>query len=637
MNCKSKNGYYLSTYFSIDRNCNIFDVSLADRHDQNMALWKYQDGIVELIAYWELERYTGIKHFNRAWYSVVQLRGIINELLKPYHLDLKNIIHIFGTPELDPTISYDNQYNFTYHNLCHLFSAIMLDTDLFYNQKILGMALDYGSDYETELPDNLYEFVGCIVDHGNIKLFPIQSPAALWSVAADANQMGEGSLMALASATSCSIPPSVNLHRKDFGHIYSKKIWAIYSELIGQIKFMDQESFMKYATGYDHGFSLKENKISAIMKLIQKFSTEMIDEQVSEVLQRFGLKGDEMILAVGGGFCLNCPTNTHLMKKYRFRGFMAAPCINDGGQSLGIGLLSFYQRTGYFSFSFENNPFRAAKIYDMKWIVDWKMDSRVKQISRFNADIAAKDICNDVVVWYEDSAEIGPRALGHRSILGNPANPETKDRLNHIKQREFWRPVAPIVTEEEAPIYFEDIVSSPYMLQVFRIKTKYRKFLSSVVHLDGTARVQTIRKNNHQLQMIYQLLLCMKNNTGYPMLCNTSLNDRNEPIIESPQRVIEFALEKRIPIVYINGYRVELQLDCQWIPSFRHILSYQPDNVSDLESAANPYGVSREDIHLVFRKYRKEFDLNNPDDTKRIIEVAYRIREEQRKKSENMV
>lgn len=634
MSSKLRNGYYLSTYFSIDKNCNLFDVSIADRHDQNMALWKLHDGEIDLIAYWELERYTGIKHFNKAWHSVAQLKNVINELLRPYDLSLKDVVHIFGTPELDTEISFDHPYGFTYHNLSHLFSAIMLESDLFYNSRILGMALDYGSDYETENPGTLHEFVGCIVDHGNIQLFPIQSPAALWAVAAEANQMGEGSLMALASATSCTITAPPILNRSDFGHIFSKKIWEIYHELIAPIQKMDKQAFIHFSTGYDNAFSLEENKISAVMKIIQDFSIKIMDEQVDEILKMYGLSGEELILAVGGGFCLNCPTNSYLMKKYHFRDFMAAPCINDGGQSLGIGLMSFHQNLGNISFSFGRNPFRAGTLYNSEWLENWKTNPQIKQVSEFCADIAAKDICEDVVVWYESAAEIGPRALGHRSLLGNPSDPRTKDRLNQIKQREFWRPVAPIVMEEEASEYFEEIRPSPYMLHVFRIRPQYCEALSSIAHLDFTARVQTVCKNDIPLRKIYGILQSMKEHTGYPILCNTSLNDRGEPIIESPQRAIEFALEKQINVVYIDGLRVELSPGCVMHSAYRPKISHQIPGASDLAVTANPYRVSLDDICLVFRKYRKDYRLDDPEDAQAIISTADRIRKENKYRRE---
>lgn len=623
-----ENGYYISCYLSIDKTCNLFDVSLTDRHDQSIALWSFKDGLVKLVAYWEMERYTGIKHFNKAWYSKEQIMGVIDQLLKPYELSSKDIVHFFGTPELDLGVSYDNETEFTYHSLCHLFSAIMLDSDRFYNGNILGMSLDYGSDYETESNEGRKDFVGCVIKRGEMKLFPVQSPAALWAVAAEANHMGEGSLMALATATTCVIPENDVLKREDFGHIYSKKIWGIYQKLIQPIRKMDSTTFRNYATDYDEGFSLRENKISAIMKIIQNFSISMMDEQIEEIMSKYALDGKDTVLAVGGGFCLNCPTNAYLVKKHRFCDFMAAPCVNDSGQSLGIGLYEFYKRNNKIHFSFEDNPFLGGKVYDMNWIKNSTSIKEIKSVTAFCPDVVAKDLINDVIVWYEDYAEIGPRALGHRSLLGNATNPATKDRMNKIKQREVWRPVAPIVAEDEAKKYFYDIKNSPYMLMVYHVREEYKKKLQCILHLDGTARVQTIPKDTVKLQRIYAVLKSVKRYTGYPILCNTSLNDKDEPIIESPQRALEFALDKGIAIVYINGFRIELNQKNNsyslYTPKIQY--KYGLDEI-DIRKY-NPYQISKENIQEVYRKYRGSYQLTKLEDVEKIVELALHLRNE---------
>lgn len=630
-----KNGYYISCYFSIDRICNLFDVSLADRHDQNMALWFVEDGRINLIAYWELERYTRIKHFNKAWFDKKQIYNVINQLLKPYDLTVNDIVHFFGTPELDDEISYDNSTMYTYHNLCHLFSAILLDSEAFYNRNILGMALDYGSDYETENVDNRSDFVGCLVQKGEITLFPIQSPAALWAVAAEANNMGEGSLMALATATTCKIQENMEIDKSDFTHIYSKRIWEIYYGLVEHIKDMSISEFRAYSQEYDDRFSLKENKISSIMKIIQSYSVQIMDKQVSDILKKSGLKGEDVILAVGGGFCLNCPTNAFLIEKYNFADFMVAPCINDGGQSLGIGLYEFYKRNDRISFSFGQNPFRGGTFYNSDFIKSLKNKNCVKSITGFCADTVAKDLLTDVIVWYDGNAEIGPRALGHRSLLGNAANPQTKIRLNDIKRREFWRPVAPIVMEEEAAEYFYNIQPSPYMLIIYRIRKRYLKELQSIAHLDGTARVQTVSKNNLELGKIYDILSSIKKYTGYPIICNTSLNDKGEPIIESPLRAIQFALEKGISIVYINGNRIELDTigknDLQYsIPQ----IDFRKKNVDKMKRVNNPYQVNESDIQVVYRKFRRKFNLLKFEDSKEVTILASQLHNDGLKRKE---
>ncbi|MNB89331.1 Decarbamoylnovobiocin carbamoyltransferase [compost metagenome] len=175
--------------------------------------------------------------------------------------------------------------------------------------------------------------------------------------------------------------------------------------------------------------------------------------------------------------------------------------------------------------------------------------------SSFDPAVAVEDIIQHPIVWFNGAAEIGPRALGNRSLLADPRTERSKDILNEIKQREWWRPVAPVILEEEVKVWFQNGGPSPYMLNAFKIRDEKKPVVPAICHLDDTARVQTIQaKDNPYLA---ELIEAFKERTGVPILCNTSLNDKIEPIINRFEEALHFALKKRIPVMYVNGYRLE--------------------------------------------------------------------------------
>jgi carbamoyltransferase len=136
--------------------------------------------------------------------------------------------------------------------------------------------------------------------------------------------------------------------------------------------------------------------------------------------------------------------------------------------------------------------------------------------------------------WYQGRAEFGPRALGNRSILGDPRRPEMKDILNkRVKFRQAFRPFAPIVPYERAKDIFVGEDESPFMLRAKQVRPEWKDRIPAIVHVDGTARVQTVRRE--QNERMYDLRMEFEKLTGVPVLVNTSFNIKGEPIVETPQ------------------------------------------------------------------------------------------------------
>ena len=146
-----------------------------------------------------------------------------------------------------------------------------------------------------------------------------------------------------------------------------------------------------------------------------------------------------------------------------------------------------------------------------------------------------------MIGWYQGRTEFGPRALGARSILASPIHPDMQARLNEIKDREDFRPVAPVVMEEHAADWFVDARVAPFMLFVFDVRDEMKARIPAVTHIDGTARVQTVNRAQHPLY--YDLLAAFKQRTGVPVLVNTSFNTRGEPMVNYAARRARIVLD----------------------------------------------------------------------------------------------
>lgn len=548
-----KEGYYLALYIEINEMAYVYDVD-TQRHDQNVSLWHYSNGNLLLIRYWELERITRIKHHNKAFQSTEHAIEFISSILKEVNLSMNDIVGIIGCPELggdeDKSLTNDVYY---YHSLCHLYSALMLNTEIFNNNKMLAFSMDLDSDcLNEERSSAKHDYVGCYSDKGNIKYFPIESPAPLWSIASHDKKMGEGTLMALASASKTRFKREFDFSQYSFFSSSYKMNYNVYSEIKDAENICTEDKYEEFFIDYDENFSFADNLTSATMKVIQQLSQEIVERNIRRSLEKFNLECHEIWLAISGGFALNCPCNSYLMNEFKFMGFIAPPCVNDSGQSLGMALYYFYQKMPKVNFELKN-AFYGSEFSINEIMRDF--GDYILSCSLASKEDFVKDILNEPVIWFDGKSEIGPRALGHRSILSSPISIDSKNRLNEIKLRQKWRPVAPIVLEEYASNYFENVNMSPFMLRTFEITGNKLEEILAVAHLDRSSRIQTIAKDSDN---IAKAIKWFGECTGVYMLCNTSLNDRGEPIIDAPYEAINFAYKKGLSVLYMCNYRIEL-------------------------------------------------------------------------------
>lgn len=555
-----KNGYYLFCYLVVDELASDYKVYL--RHDQNFSLWKKTNNQINLIHYWELERITRNKQHYLPLRTKQQAVDLINYCLKEYEITLDDMVEILGTPN----ISNENQYaklciykDYAIHTISHLYSTIMTNTELFYHDNIVGFAVDAAPDYILEWNhvkrNVLIEYVGCIIRKGKMEIFPTVTPGLLWFVAVMKYGYREGTLMALASASESRfvddesiLPKLVNPNNLDEVFDYVERLDILVSSLIKQ-------GNNKMINHYDARFSQNDNIISIVMKIIQKKSIEIMEKNVIDIINKYHIDTSKFNLAIGGGYALNCPTNSYLVNKFRFKSFIAPPCVNDAGQSMGMALCYFKNHMNKFNFKLSTAYYGDAIKGDC--FNQEKYKEFISGIHKFDCKQAVKDIIANPIVWCMGASEIGPRALGHRSIIADPRSIDSKNRINEIKKRQWWRPVAPIIKEEELKNWFHGNQASPYMLCTYKVKESKEDLIPAVLHLDKTARVQTVNERNDK--KLYQLIDEFHKATGVPIVCNTSLNDAGEPIINSMDEAINFALRKRISIVYFDNYRVELK------------------------------------------------------------------------------
>jgi len=173
---------------------------------------------------------------------------------------------------------------------------------------------------------------------------------------------------------------------------------------------------------------------------------------------------------------------------------------------------------------------------------------RPVELARSVAEALAR---GETVAVCRGGSEIGPRALGHRSLLALPGSPRMRDHINlNIKQRESFRPLAPMVPIEDADTYFSGVIESPYMLLVAEVRPEHRERLGAVTHVDGTARVQTVRCEDEPF--LHRLLRCVGDATGLPVVLNTSLNRRGEPIVETPADALALFVDRPIDVLVLG-------------------------------------------------------------------------------------
>jgi carbamoyltransferase len=318
-------------------------------------------------------------------------------------------------------------------------------------------------------------------------------------------------------------------------------------------------------TGSDGGFTIEPPSWDAFAKRrvgeewepehadlaasVQLRLEEVLLELARWVQERTG----ERTLTMAGGVALNCLANSRLWREGPFDDIWIQPAAGDAGTALGAAL-ALAQRAGD-----RIEPMTTAALG--RGFDDGVIEAtlrRAKVPSERPEDLAgtvAAALADDgIVAWFQGRAEYGPRALGHRSLIADPRPVENLERMNDVKGREQFRPIAPIVLADRAPDVFEGPMPSPYMLFTHEVRTEWRDRIPAVTHVDGSARIQTVDPATEPL--LAEVLRAFERRTGVPVLVNTSLNTAGRPIVDSPADVLELFGSAPVDLLAIGPHVV---------------------------------------------------------------------------------
>jgi len=343
---------------------------------------------------------------------------------------------------------------------------------------------------------------------------------------------------------------SLNLNMKYFAYTYDKVMVN-----------------KKFTELFNTPVRKEDSEIEQIHFDIGASAQSVLEECILLMVNHIHAETKQENLCLGGGVALNGVANARILKEGPFKNIFIPPSPGDAGSAIGCALY------GYYSFLknkrvIENNPKKMIQNnvylgpeYSNDYIKSFLDSSKISYTEYTQDDlikITAKLISEqNVIGWYQGRMEWGPRALGNRSILADPRSQNMKDILNKkIKHRESFRPFAPSILEEYASDYFELDIPSPYMLLV--VKVKKPDILPAITHVDGTGRLQTVSKESNPLY--YNLINEFYKLTNVPVLINTSMNVRGEPIVNTPSQAYDMLNKTDMDYLVIGNYVISKEV-----------------------------------------------------------------------------
>jgi len=261
-----------------------------------------------------------------------------------------------------------------------------------------------------------------------------------------------------------------------------------------------------------------------------------LEEVLLDLARWLHARTGEATLTMAGGVALNCVANSRIWREGPFDAVWVQPASGDSGTALGAALRVASDLGDRVA------PMAGADLgrsWDEDELEAWLRAARIDYDRPADiAEAVAQTLADDgVVAWFQGASEYGPRALGRRSLLADPRHAVNLERLNDVKGREQFRPVAPMVREERAAEIFDGPLPSPYMLFTHDVHPAWRDRIPAVVHVDGTARIQTVSAAREPL--VAAMLSAFERRTGVPVVVNTSLNTAGRPMVDDPRDALE--------------------------------------------------------------------------------------------------
>lgn len=382
-----------------------------------------------------------------------------------------------------------------------------------------------------------------------------------------AGRAAEGELEILAAQ---SLPHSLGIMYEELtDHLGFKRSSDEYKVMAmasyGQPSFLPELRELVWATD-DGGFVVEKIKWSAFAKRLGKgdgWGSEHADlassvqrrleDVMLDLIRWLHARTGDRVLTMAGGVALNCVANSRLAEQGPFDKIWVQPASGDSGTALGAAMY-VARKLGD-----DVQPMQTPALgrgWSDEELEGWLQRAnlaheRPRDIAEAVAEILARD---GVVAWFQGRSEYGPRALGHRSLLAHPGRLENLERMNDIKGREQFRPIAPMVLAGRAHEIFDGPLPSPYMLFTHRVSEDWKERIPAVVHVDGTARIQTVDGNEEPL--VARMLEAFERRTGLPVVVNTSLNTADRPMVDDPRDALECFGSSPVDALAIGPYLV---------------------------------------------------------------------------------
>ena len=554
-------------------------------HDSSAAL--LVNG--KLIAACAQERYTRDKHSKlfpkEAVKDCLKIAGItidqINEIafvndfklmirdlyLKPAILNDKRLDFLLNDLDrikewmdmsqiIRKNLNYKGKINYYRHHLCHVASAYYPSGF----KDSLCLSIDGVGEFETGIIASGKS--GKIKVLNNENAYP-HSLGLLYSAITHylgwKHHCDEGIIMGLApyGNSSAKIPGQKN---KTYKSIFKKILteeknfkYKINLEFIDYYTVRDKWVTDKFIIIFGPKRKWKEplkNHHKNIAAALQDQLEHVVLNQLKKARKKFKL--DKLCLA--GGVALNCSLNGKIAKSKIFKEIFIQPASGDDGTAYGASLLAYASKNKKFMPKKMHNFYKGS-VFSQKQIREQLIKSKVEYETPKNLykEVSKYLEKGKIIGWFQGGSEFGPRALGNRSILCRPYPEQMKDHLNiRVKFREEFRPFAPSVLNEYRDDFFHINQDSPHMLMACKIKKKKFKTIPAIVHVDGTCRVQTVKKEINE--RFYNLISEFHKLTGIPVLLNTSFNVKGQPIVNTPLEAIETFKTTKIDILAIGDF-----------------------------------------------------------------------------------
>lgn len=310
----------------------------------------------------------------------------------------------------------------------------------------------------------------------------------------------------------------------------------------------------------------KNEPITQFHKDLAHLAQKTLEEKVLSYLGSLHEKTGINNLCLAGGTFLNCTLNRRILEETGFKKVFIQPAATDDGNAIGCAMYGYHKLS-------KTMPKKRFKMSMPFFGVGYTKEETERAVSKFlkekplpsinaHAKIAAALAKGRFAGFFMGGAEFGPRALGHRSLLADPRRAETKGRLNRIKGREPFRPFAPAILDEHAEDYFHlpknSRLLTQYMLVAVKAKEEKENLIPAVMHVDGTARVQTVTKTGNP--GLYEVIEEFQKITGIPLVLNTSFNFKGRPIVETPLDAMKEFLESELDLLFLEPFLIEKKI-----------------------------------------------------------------------------